>query len=597
MQNEGSYSYTLVAEKYIREYPDSQDIYRVIRHELQTAGPTEEIGYSFLCTTHGNSGCGINFDFNKDADEWKLKIPANENSGKHEVTVSVEATGKAQGATLASTDFIIELMDKDDFELGLVAVPDIKVYRQGGAEESRKINYLLFDENLTNSINAPFLRSRVELASRSADFSIIQNVIQQNTLLENLAPGGYPVEVEVKFDGQLQKYPKTIIAKVEKRLIDVSFFNGDAEIPDLHQKVEYGKHAEKPKDEDAALQGFMFEGVWYAAEDKLAEFDFSSTAVTELPVRVYGAYTEVFTEYGASFTVTLSQSEAAQLQPGEFIWINHGAYGGTQFQDQVLQKQPDGSWTVTLPNIQASIGPWAYKFYAEPSGTSMGWNYPANSRSEQVFTYSGGASNAVSFTVTEWLGRPVSAAGELFKKGGMEPVEGKWAVSALQPEWAFTGLNTGPSSIWLTGNAPGPHTGSGCFTDYHTSAGDIGTNWLTNTSAPITILQNVQASANGLSAGTQVTLRAWILRVTDKSSDFALVCGSQQYAIPLNSLPQGNDHGNWRQISRTFTLAAGDIVNDQVKAGLQYKSTSTERTGTGGCRTMVDDFSFVVVNQ
>jgi hypothetical protein len=498
---------------------------------------------------------------------------------------------------LASTDFIIELIDKDDFELGLVAVPDLKVYRQGGTEENRRIEYLLFDDSLTNSIEAPSLRNRIELASRSADFTIVQNVIQQNALLENLAPGGYPVEVEVKFDGQAQKYPKTIIVTVEKRLIDVSFFNGDAEITALRQKVEYGKYAEKPKDEDAALQGFMFEGAWYAAKDKSTEFDFASTAATELPVRVYGAYTEVFTEYGASFTVTLSSAEAAQLQPGEFIWINHGAYGGTQFQDQVLQKQPDGSWTVTLPSIQASNGPWAYKFYAEPSGTSMGWNYPANSRDEQVFTYSGGATNAVSFTVTEWLGRPVSAAGELFKKGGMEPVEGKWAVSSLQPEWAFTCLNTGPSSIWLTGNAPGPHTGSGCFTDYHTSAGDIGANWLTNTSTPLTILQNVPASVNGLSAGTRVTLSAWILRVTDKSADFALVCGGQQYAIPLNSLPSGNDHANWRQVSRTFTLAAGDIVSDQVKVGLQYKSTSSERTGTGGCRTMVDDFSFVVVNQ
>jgi hypothetical protein len=188
--------------------------------------------------------------------------------------------------------------------------------------------------------------------------------------------------------------------------------------------------------------------------------------------------------------------------------------------------------------------------------------------------------STLEYTVTEWKGRVAVVAGNLLKESGFEEAAtGSWALSLLTA-WKFEGLDVGLGNIWATGSNPNTHSGAAQFSDFGWRGGTPADRCFIPINGTLKILQDVAVSANGLAAGTKVTLSVWINRVNNDQSDFKLLVGAQEEPMTLTT------GANYQQISHTFTLAAGDIVADKVTVGLSYKALAQLTS------TRVDDFYF-----
>lgn len=335
------------------------------------------------------------------------------------------------------------------------------------------------------------------------------------------------------------------------------------------------------------------DGVVTAGGDEAMEpHSFTATAKKDDKTIATKSFTITVTDpgYDVDVTVTLGSEPEAQLEDGEYVWIA-GAWYNNTWDKLVLTEQESGEWTVTIEGIPSDRAEWTYDIFAVKSPDTFGdddWGIRLNGGN---ITYTHATNNGViNESVTAWRGRPVFVEGELLVNPGFDDGEG-WSIGSVCPPWVITGLNQADlSNAWLSGDPPGSQGGAKHFRDFNQNSNS--TYYLDNEST-LSILQDVDAVTGSLSADVEVTLSVYIALFSTDQEDMELVVGSQTYDftgdLDTNLAPGAS--APWQKVSHTFTLAAGDIVNDKVTVGLQYTA------GSGSCRTMIDTFSFMVAEE
>jgi hypothetical protein len=297
-------------------------------------------------------------------------------------------------------------------------------------------------------------------------------------------------------------------------------------------------------------------------------FDFAEPIIADTKI-----YAKAPAERTVLITVTLDSAPAAALLPGEYVWIT-GDFNSWSPNSVLMIEQLDGTWTTTLTLPFATTG-ITYKVLAVKSDAALTWEIVAN---ENKDWYSNITSGSLDILVEKWAGRPPEPVeGNLFDDPSFE-ISGNYSVE--QSGWTIEGLSeSNPGNVWLTGTKT--NTGSKSFAD------NASTNNYIVANQAILIYQEVAAFSNGLAATVEVTLSVWV-NAWGTYTNFTLICGSQTHVVSgTGSLAEegAGGQGNFAELKHTFTLTAGDIVSDSLKAGLSYIPTSST-----DCYTFVDDF-------
>jgi len=545
-------------------------------------GDTKEIEYT-LTASDGSDTSAIPVTFADDDSGSTLTINGSSVTAGQNETPAVHnftATAKKDGATVATKTFTVTVTSLADIEAALLVIEDMEIYRVGGSATSRTIEPKLYDADGEEITNPVFLAT-VTYEYTSDTLTITNGVIQDS---KAYAEEDHDVSVTATIG--TDELEAEFVVTVSKLMYDVKFYHETQELTDLAEEVEHGDTVTDPG--DPVIDDFDFVA-WLVAIGG-AEFDFDTPITAN--TNIYASGSNASTEYSVVVTVTFTADPEAELLDGEYVWIAHGAYNET-WDKTVLTNQGNNVWSATLTGIPLSRQAWTYDIFAVKSPDTFGdgdWGIRFNGGN--INFNNATTPGVIKVNVNSWRGRIVINEGELLENPGFEGTDsGNWTIAHCTAGWTITGLNSDDfTNMWVSGDPPGSHGGGKHFRDFN---GNSSSTYYLDSGATLSITQAVSASENGLAAGQEVTLSVWIALFSVSMEDPRLVVGDQVYEFndDLNTTGPTGASAQWQQISKTFTLTTDDIdASGNITVGLEYEA------GNGTCRTMFDDFSFVVAD-
>lgn len=567
-----------------------------------TPGDTADIDYTLTASDKSSTaGIPVTFACNDAActltvNDTEVTAAAGEDPGNHNFT----ATAKKDGTTVATKAFTVTVAPLSSIEAALLVIDDMAIYRTGGTEASRTIEFTLFDTEAEPITSHNFLQT-VTVEYTSDTLTITDGIIESD---KTYAEGKHDVHAVATIGAEELECDFEVT--VSKLMFNVKFYHGTEEITAFATSVEYGDPLTDPGNPN--ISGYNFHE-WVTTEGGDVSFDFMYSSITE-DTNLYTSELELPpAEYTLTVRITVTDptmlsDEVVIVQGG---WnVSPGTvnpnWGNTDNSTVKLEKQADGTFTGTIPNIQyATHASFGYNLYCEKTTVTINANgRPPTSGNGamayairawdisggRIFTYSGGSSgvDVLEWTVEEWIGRYVPVPGNLLGNSSWEDGTGWNYNNNQQAPWTITLNGTAnPSNRWLIGT-PSSYIGGRAFQD-HDSGNAAATRWVNNGS-DAKMTQNVAVGSTGLAAGVKVTLSVWIRRVNTNQSAVKLLVGAQEYDATADLT---NETAFYQQISHTFTLAAGDITGSNLtNVGLQYTAANDN------CRTFVDDFVLLI---
>jgi len=277
----------------------------------------------------------------------------------------------------------------------------------------------------------------------------------------------------------------------------------------------------------------------------------------------------------ANITIDSTTNPEAEMFAGEVPYLAGSFFGSNWGNSNGIRKltQVDSSnvWTVTVNNIDIDNLAIKYNIFIGDED-EMSWTVKAH-YADLEFTADGTAAVTLTYSVTEWVGRPVALAGNLLGNPAFD-VDGTtgWSLNS-SGHWDVEGFSTTANNFY-----PGGDDGDAKNGKIGTSFADA--NWngsqLTN-GATGTVFQNVPSTGNvpgtsdayTLAAGVKVKALAWINRKEGTHSSINIVIGKEVISV-INQL----EGTGWQLAEVEYTLKGDDIVLGNVYFGVRYTASS-----------------------